>query len=43
MTQDERWLANWKSVMDFMGANHRRPPKLVEAPAEAPQRRRDEE
>ena len=27
MTQDERWLANWKAVMDFMETNHRRPSK----------------
>lgn len=27
MTQDERWLANWKEVMDFMEANKRRPSK----------------
>ena len=30
MTQDERWLANWKSVMDFMETNKRRPSKFVE-------------
>ena len=27
MTQDERWKANWKSVMDYMMANKRRPSK----------------
>ena len=27
MTQDERWIANWKAVMDFMMANKRRPSK----------------
>lgn len=27
MTQDERRLANWKAVMDFMETNHRRPSK----------------
>lgn len=27
MTQDERWLMNWKAVMDFMEANKRRPSK----------------
>lgn len=27
MTQDERWMANWKAVMDFMEANKRRPSK----------------
>ena len=25
MTQDERWLANWTAVMDFITANHRNP------------------
>lgn len=30
MTQDERWLANWKSVMDFMEANHRRPSNFID-------------
>ena len=30
MTQDERWLANWKEVMDFMNANKRRPSKFVD-------------
>ena len=27
MTQEERWEANWKAVMDFMEANKRRPSK----------------
>ena len=27
MTQEERWEANWKMVMDFMEANKRRPSK----------------
>ena len=27
MRQDERWLAQWKAVMDFMEANKRRPSK----------------
>ena len=27
MTQDERWYANWKEVMDFMEAHKRRPSK----------------
>lgn len=31
MTQDERWMANWKEVMDFMTANHRRPSKFVDS------------
>lgn len=30
MTQDERWMANWKAVMDFMMANKRRPSKFVD-------------
>ena len=30
MTQDERWLANWKEVMDFMEVNKRRPSKFVD-------------
>ena len=30
MTQDERWLANWKAVVDFMMDNKRRPSKFVE-------------
>lgn len=31
MTQDEKWLANWKEVMDFMEANERRPSKFVDS------------
>ena len=31
MTQDERWLAQWKEVMDFMKANKRRPSKFVDS------------
>lgn len=30
MTQDERWLVQWKEVMDFMEANKRRPSKFVD-------------
>jgi len=30
MTQDERWLVQWKAVMDFMEANKRRPSKFVD-------------
>ena len=30
MTQDERWLAKWMEVMDFMTANNRRPSKFVD-------------
>lgn len=30
MTQEERWEANWKAVMDFMEANKRRPSKFVD-------------
>lgn len=29
MTQDERWLANWRGVMDFMETNKRRPSKFI--------------
>ena len=29
MTQEERWEANWKAVMDFMKANKRRPSKFI--------------
>ena len=31
MTQDERWPANWKAVMDFMETNHCRPSKYNDA------------
>ncbi|UKK67622.1 hypothetical protein L6466_13095 [Prevotella communis] len=31
MTQDERWSANWKEVIDFMKANKRRPSKFVDS------------
>ena len=27
MTQDERWMANWTAVMDFITANRRNPSK----------------
>lgn len=30
MTQEERWMAQWKAVMDFMSANKRRPSKFVD-------------
>lgn len=30
MTQDERWMAKWREVMDFMEKNHRRPSKFVD-------------
>ena len=30
MTQEEKWLANWKAVMDFMETNKRRPSKFVD-------------
>lgn len=30
MTQDERWLAQWKEVMNFMEVNERRPSKFVD-------------
>lgn len=29
MTQDERWLAQWQEIIDFMETNHRRPSKFV--------------
>lgn len=31
MTQDERWMANWKAIIDFMEANKRRPSKFVDS------------
>lgn len=31
MTQDERWLAQWKEIMDFMETNKRRPSKFVDS------------
>ena len=27
MTQNERWMANWTAVMDFITANYRNPSK----------------
>jgi len=30
MTQDERWMAQWKTIMNFMEANKRRPSKFVD-------------
>ncbi len=30
MTQDERWLQQWQTVIDFMEANTRRPSKFVD-------------
>lgn len=30
MTQDEKWRANWREVMDFMESNKRRPSKFVD-------------
>ena len=30
MTQDERWLAKWEQIMDFMEEKHRRPSKFVD-------------
>lgn len=30
MTQDERWLQQWQTIMDFMEANERRPSKFVD-------------
>lgn len=31
MTQDEKWRANWREVMDFMEANKRNPSKYVDS------------
>lgn len=31
MTQNERWMANWQEVMNFMEANKRRPSKFIDA------------
>ena len=30
MTQDERWMAQWKAIMNFMDKEHRRPSKFVD-------------
>lgn len=30
MTQDEKWRANWREVMDFMESNKRRPSKFIQ-------------
>lgn len=30
MTQNDRWLSQWKEVMDFMESNKRRPSKFVD-------------
>ena len=30
MTLDERWLAQWKEVMNFLEVNKRRPSKFVD-------------
>ena len=30
MTQDERWVAQWKAIMNFMDKEHRRPSKFVD-------------
>lgn len=30
MSQDERWLQQWQTVMDFMVANKRRPSKFID-------------
>ena len=29
MTQEERWIQQWKTIMDFMEVNKRRPSKFV--------------
>lgn len=31
MTQDERWMAQWKAIMNFMDKEHRRPSKFVDS------------
>jgi hypothetical protein len=31
MTQNERWIAQWQEVMDFMEVNKRRPSKYVDS------------
>lgn len=30
MNQDERWVAQWKAIMNFMDKEHRRPSKFVD-------------
>lgn len=30
MTQEEKWLQQWQTVMDFMAENKRRPSKFVD-------------
>ncbi len=30
MTQDEKWLTNWREVMNFMESNKRRPSKFID-------------
>ena len=29
MTQDEKWRANWREIMDFMEINKSRPSKFI--------------
>lgn len=31
MTQEERWMANWQEVINFMEVNKRRPSKYVDS------------
>lgn len=31
MSQDERWMAKYNEVMDFMENNHRRPSKFIDS------------
>lgn len=31
MTQDERWIAQWQEIIDFMAENQRRPSKFVDS------------
>lgn len=30
MTQDEKWLTNWREVMNFMESNKRRPSMFID-------------
>lgn len=30
MTKDEKWLTNWREVMNFMESNKRRPSKFID-------------
>ena len=30
MTQDEKWMAKWQAVVDFINVNHRNPSKYID-------------